>query len=363
MTITREGARTMAETDTTTLKVHPIADLFPLLEGDDLQALADDIKANGLHEAILVCQGEIIDGRNRLRACEIASVTPRFVEFTGLRADIPARIASLNLRRRHLTTQQRAAIAAEMATMGRGGDRKSDQVKASNDALTDAQAAKVMAVSEPTVERAKRRMRADPEAHAKAKVGTLGRVKARARKPKPIDGDREPKPKPTKPDLAELVATLNALWSPKDVERYEPTEQQLSMLKLNAPNVVRKLQSLALRFDYPVTSSGLPFKTAREIERLLAETKQPGEAPAEAEQAGAVPEDDLRDRLRSVLQKLDMSETRFAKHADMSQGTLNRYMLGIGKINQSNRAKIETALGDLAEYANAAPVGTGAALA
>jgi hypothetical protein len=42
--------------------------------------------------------------------------------------------------------------------------------------LTDAQAAKLMAVSERSVERAKQVMRTDPEAHAKAKAGTLGRA-------------------------------------------------------------------------------------------------------------------------------------------------------------------------------------------
>jgi DNA-binding LacI/PurR family transcriptional regulator len=46
-----------------------------------------------------------------------------------------------------------------------------------------------------------------------------------------------------------------------------------------------------------------------------------------------------------------MSENRVAKHADMSQGTLNRFMQGIGKTNDANRAKIEAALADLAAYA------------
>ena len=44
--------------------------------------------------------------------------------------------------------------------------------------LSDAQAAKLMKVSEPSVERAKRRMRTDPEAHAKAKAGTLAEAQA-----------------------------------------------------------------------------------------------------------------------------------------------------------------------------------------
>ena len=30
--------------------VHPVADLFPLLAGDELQQLAEDIRRNGLHQ-------------------------------------------------------------------------------------------------------------------------------------------------------------------------------------------------------------------------------------------------------------------------------------------------------------------------
>jgi ParB-like chromosome segregation protein Spo0J len=80
------------------MTAHPIADLFPLLKGEELQALADDIKENGLYEAILVFEGEIIDGRNRWRACKMAGVEPRIEE----------RIISKNLRRRHLTLRRAA---------------------------------------------------------------------------------------------------------------------------------------------------------------------------------------------------------------------------------------------------------------
>jgi len=141
---------------------------------------------------------------------------------------------------------------------------------APNDAkseLSDAQAAKVMKVSERSVERAKHRRRTDPEAHAKAKSGTLRRKV----KPKPIDGARDPKPKVSKPDLAEMVARLNTLWSAGDVDHYRPVEQRLSMLKTHAPNVMRKLAELALRFNYPLYSSGLSLKQQRAIDAILDE--------------------------------------------------------------------------------------------
>jgi NAD-dependent deacetylase len=62
------------------MKVFPAADLFPMLPDDELQQLAEDIKAHGLREPIVVAviDGEemLVAGRNRLAACKIAGVEP-----------------------------------------------------------------------------------------------------------------------------------------------------------------------------------------------------------------------------------------------------------------------------------------------
>jgi N6-adenosine-specific RNA methylase IME4 len=90
---------------------HPIAGIFPLMSGPDLAELAADIRANGLREAITLCDGKILDGRNRFRGCRIAGVSPRFVQFAN--GSPAAFVLSLNLRRRHLTTSQRACVAVD----------------------------------------------------------------------------------------------------------------------------------------------------------------------------------------------------------------------------------------------------------
>ena len=92
-------------------EVHPLAALFPMLEEDDLAALADDIKEHGLRTPIQVdANGRLVDGRNRNAACELAGVEPRYEFING--EDIEALIWSNNGKRRHMSKGQMAMIAA-----------------------------------------------------------------------------------------------------------------------------------------------------------------------------------------------------------------------------------------------------------
>ena len=46
-------------------KVHPAADVFPMMDGDELAKLGEDIKANGLKHPIIFQVGTsmLLDGR------------------------------------------------------------------------------------------------------------------------------------------------------------------------------------------------------------------------------------------------------------------------------------------------------------
>lgn len=97
-------------------EVHPAAELFPLMSDDELAALADDIKENGLRQPIVLDgDGKLLDGRNRLRACEAAGIKPSFVSVNG--SDPVAFVVSLNVKRRNLTASQRAIAAAEAGSL------------------------------------------------------------------------------------------------------------------------------------------------------------------------------------------------------------------------------------------------------
>lgn len=96
----------------TDLKFHPIADLFPLMEGDEFDGLALDIRLHGQLQPIITYQGMILDGRNRYLACKSADVEPLFKEYTG--NDPAIFVTSMNIERRHLTPTQRACIGVEL---------------------------------------------------------------------------------------------------------------------------------------------------------------------------------------------------------------------------------------------------------
>ncbi len=61
----------------THLAFHPLANVFPLLEGEEFDALVADIAASGLCEAVWLYEGQILDGRNRYRACQAWAATVR----------------------------------------------------------------------------------------------------------------------------------------------------------------------------------------------------------------------------------------------------------------------------------------------
>jgi hypothetical protein len=109
-----------AERRNTDLKFHPRADIFPLMEGEEFAALVADIKANGLNEHIVICEGMILDGRNRYRACIAAGVDVLTVDFEALvkahrlSNDPAAFVTSANIHRRHLTAEQKRDLIAKL---------------------------------------------------------------------------------------------------------------------------------------------------------------------------------------------------------------------------------------------------------
>ena len=131
----------------TALQFHPLADIFPLVEGAEFDELVADIREHGLHEPIVVFEDKILDGRNRYRACDAAGVEPTFTVYSG--DDPVSYVVSLNLRRRHLSESQRAMVAAKLATLKDG--QRADLVEG----LPIGRASEMLNVGERSVARAR----------------------------------------------------------------------------------------------------------------------------------------------------------------------------------------------------------------
>ncbi len=93
---------------------HPAAKVFPVLPGGELWDMAADIKANGLQNPIALFEGKVLDGRNRLLACQIAGIEPQFREWEPNGRDPIDWVISQNIHRRHLTVTERALAALDI---------------------------------------------------------------------------------------------------------------------------------------------------------------------------------------------------------------------------------------------------------
>jgi 16S rRNA G966 N2-methylase RsmD len=147
---------------------HPLASLFPLLEGVTFDALRDDIAAHGLREPITLYHGAILDGRNRERGCRALGIKPRYRDYTG--DDPLGFVVSANLHRRHLNESQRAMVAAKIATMRQGERTDLAQICA----RSQVDAATALNVSRRSTQHAKQvQTRGAPELVAAVERGQL----------------------------------------------------------------------------------------------------------------------------------------------------------------------------------------------
>lgn len=175
-------------------EIHPAAALFPMMADTELEQLAADIKTNGLRQPIVLDgDGRLVDGRNRLRACEIADVKPAFVSVNG--DDPVGLVVSLNVKRRNLTQSQRAVAAGEAA----------EYSAASNRRIAD-----MFGVDEKYIRMARALVERDPDAAAAVKAGSAAladaheALKQREQETKGRQAAVD-KLRADHPDLAELV--------------------------------------------------------------------------------------------------------------------------------------------------------------
>ena len=144
---------------------HEYANLFPMMdewstEGGEktsgaLLNLAEDLKRNGCHTPVVLFQGTVLDGRNRITAARLAGLD--FLPTTEYEGTDPLMyVLSLNLHRRHLTTDQLVELGARIAEplAGRAGRPENERTSALVSGKTSALVADALggAVSARTLE-------------------------------------------------------------------------------------------------------------------------------------------------------------------------------------------------------------------
>ena len=93
-------------------EVHPAANDWPLLTGDEFESLVQSIRERGLLDPIGLCEGQILDGRNRALACLKARVEIRTVNIHP--KDGPwLYVIDKNAKRRHM--EKAAVVLCVMA--------------------------------------------------------------------------------------------------------------------------------------------------------------------------------------------------------------------------------------------------------
>jgi ParB-like chromosome segregation protein Spo0J len=205
---------------------HPIANMFPLLEGPEFDDLVEDVRKHGQREPIVLFEKLVLDGRNRERACQKAGVEPRYhsIEFGDHDAAV-AYVISANIRRRHLTAEQKRDLIVKLL--------KADPTK------SDRQIAGIANVDHKTI--AKTRNQAERRGeipHVKNRSDTKGR-KQPAKKPGKTAANTET----TKVEGAKKSA--NAAW-PRDDALFAFTERVLDLKRRISKHHVERFAKTAV---------------------------------------------------------------------------------------------------------------------
>jgi hypothetical protein len=145
---------------------HPLAEIFPWIEGKHFDALVADIKANGLHEPITVKDKSILDGRNRYLACKKAGYAFKDSDFRELAAGVDPLVfvISKNIQRRHLTAAKRREIITLLISK--------------NPQASSRQIASIAHASHHTVEHVRKQMSGGTGQTAQLRTGADGKVRA-----------------------------------------------------------------------------------------------------------------------------------------------------------------------------------------
>lgn len=168
-----------------TYQPHPLSLVMPPMSDEEYEQLIDSIREHGQLEPVVLFEGQILDGRHRYQACQELGIEPILREYSYEDdGPSPATFSLVkNTHRRHLTTSQRAMVAAAILPFFEaearenqrkaGGDQKakSEQTETKAPVHSHAKAAEEMHVSASSVQRAAKLAEEAPELAEEVKAG------------------------------------------------------------------------------------------------------------------------------------------------------------------------------------------------
>ncbi len=220
---------------------HLVADRLPMMHGEAFERLVDSMKTLGFDatQPVIMLDGVVIDGRNRLRAAKEAGVTPVFREYAGELGTPTMYILATNLARRDLTLEDRALIVAHSSIRatferearerklagqrsgGRGRKLEDTRIpKGTADAL-----AKIANVSPMTIKNAIAVQKHAPELADEVRAGrtslTAAAKQARERQPNARSKPEPKKATPTEQEIQTKVSRYVSLLA-RNYPRHKP---------------------------------------------------------------------------------------------------------------------------------------------
>lgn len=176
-----------------TIPISKYALMIPEMDQDQFNDLKEDIQQNGQQVAILMFNGEIIDGRSRYLACLETNTAPIFEDWDGKEDDLLTFVMSMNLKRRHLSAAQRAALGAEilpeLEEIGMKKQKSAGRGKKSKEKFrATEEAAKITGSTSNAVSTAKKVKKESPETFEKMKKGktTIASAKKKTKTKKKV---------------------------------------------------------------------------------------------------------------------------------------------------------------------------------
>lgn len=127
-------------------KIHPAANSFPVMDSNRFAELKADIEARGQIEPITICDGKILDGRHRYRACQELGIKPKTRQFKGNPWEY---VWSLNGMRRDLVDEQRYLVWRHCNEKSEAWEAERQRIQQSGNKARSKAAKKQHAVSAP----------------------------------------------------------------------------------------------------------------------------------------------------------------------------------------------------------------------